>query len=550
MAYSDHPPPGNLAYTSKEEYVEYLDSYADKFGLKEHIQYGTEVADAARRADGGWVISLSTPDGPATFDADALVVCTGANQVPKVPDFGFGGDVFHSTQFSAELKQRITREKMRVLVVGAGESAADIATDAQEAGGDCTLWTRRVPLVGPRFLTPGMTEADGLRLQQAGKGLPINAFLETMTTSRLHNDLSAMLYSLPRHFIWRVLMRGELLADWCLEHCKDTPWQADQSGYATKNARFVERVAAGKIKHRISKSIKCDGKSVTFDDGTAVEFDAIIACTGFGARMPFLEKSCPELVVNPRRWYRHCFPPLDHPAEKEGPGHLFFVGYARPHQGGIPQLAELLSRQIAGLLSGDLSLPPDWRSRIAPEAADERAHYSVSPHLDSLVDYVAFADAVARDVGCSPRLPSPILWAGRLSAALFAAGIVVRLRRRPSRALFLASLAAFAAQLVMYRGLLVKYLCYPLWPAWYRQRGPGADPAAFRAVMERFPVFGSLLPDPVMILCALLLPVQGVINLLAFPFVGKGIAGGWLWNRPKRFLLHGMEFKSGDLFDY
>ncbi|MEO1460598.1 MAG: hypothetical protein AAFV49_24000, partial [Pseudomonadota bacterium] len=155
----------------------------------------------------------------------------------------------------------------------------------------------------------------------------------------------------------------------------------------------------------------------------------------------------------PRTWYKHCWPP------GFAKGELAFVGWARPHQGGIPQTSELCARFHALLLSGDRQLPRNVDDLVAAEAKAENEFYNLSPHLTSLVDWPSFALALARMIDCEPKTPN----------------------------------------IVFSPGSWFKYWLYPLWPCWFRLRGPGADPDAFWTVMNRFPlVTSNVFVDPVL----------------------------------------------------
>ena len=153
----------------------------------------------------------------------------------------------------------------------------------------------------------------------------------------------------------------------------------------------------------VTPSITKDGQICTFQmpDGTVVrrEFDAFVLCTGSRTEFPWIHLPGKDsLSPNPRSWYLHCFP--------EGLGRcLAFVGYARPHQGGVPVLAEMLSRYIALLHRGDRSLPDNYAAQAQEHAAAEREYYSLSPDLTTLVDYNAFLESVAGRIGCELRLP-------------------------------------------------------------------------------------------------------------------------------------------------
>ena len=69
-------------------------------------------------------------------------------------------------------------------------------------------------------------------------------------------------------------------------------------------------------------------------------------------------------------------------------------------------MAEMQSRYISLILSGQRKLPTNYAARALRDRATEREYYSISPDLDSLVDWNAFLESVARRVGCESRLPA------------------------------------------------------------------------------------------------------------------------------------------------
>jgi len=149
MAFSDFPPPEMvIRYSSKGEYGAYLEAYAAHFRLRPHIRLRTTVRHAAWR-DGAWRVTAQTEGGePEELVADALLVATGSNHHPRPIDLpGYTGRSLHSSQFRSPAEFA----GQRVLVVGAGESAFDIASDLGRAGGDVTVWSRSPIAPGPRF---------------------------------------------------------------------------------------------------------------------------------------------------------------------------------------------------------------------------------------------------------------------------------------------------------------------------------------------------------------------------------------------------------------
>ena len=110
-------------------------NYARHFELDGHITYRSEVFSAEFKADGLWALkvrqqNLSGEENAVLhLQADAIIVATGANQVLKdTPDSlaGFTGQVLHSREYSQTFKDQVNKDNQRVLVVGGGESGADV----------------------------------------------------------------------------------------------------------------------------------------------------------------------------------------------------------------------------------------------------------------------------------------------------------------------------------------------------------------------------------------------------------------------------------------
>ena len=100
--------------------ADYLESYAARFELP--VRTGVEVDGLSREGDLFIITS-----GNRRFEAKHVVVATGAYQIPKIPTFA---DELHSSivQFhSSQYRHPSQLQEGAVLVVGAGNSGAEIA---------------------------------------------------------------------------------------------------------------------------------------------------------------------------------------------------------------------------------------------------------------------------------------------------------------------------------------------------------------------------------------------------------------------------------------
>ncbi|MDT8288008.1 MAG: SidA/IucD/PvdA family monooxygenase, partial [Elusimicrobiales bacterium] len=151
-AFSDFPVTGRrAAHMTVGEYVEYLSEYSRAFGVDQVLRFGVTVEAVDSRPAGGWDVTYSSEAGRSTERFDAVAVCSGVHQVPCVPDVpglaDFPGTVLHSSAF----RGRPQVEGKRVLIVGAGESGADIVAVTAEGAAQTVLSLRRGVAVVPRM---------------------------------------------------------------------------------------------------------------------------------------------------------------------------------------------------------------------------------------------------------------------------------------------------------------------------------------------------------------------------------------------------------------
>jgi len=111
------------SYPTKDELADYLESYAERFDLP--VRTGISVDKLSRAADGRFVVSA----GEHRFEADNVVVATGAHRIPKLPDFAPELDPRIMQLHSSEYLNPAQLQEGDVLLVGVGNSGAEIAAD-------------------------------------------------------------------------------------------------------------------------------------------------------------------------------------------------------------------------------------------------------------------------------------------------------------------------------------------------------------------------------------------------------------------------------------
>jgi putative flavoprotein involved in K+ transport len=125
-------------WVARDDLVSYLEDYTRRFGIAP--EFGVEVTGVSR-ADQGWLVRTSTGDRPAR----SVVLATGVGRTPYVPDWPgretFRGRFSHSVAYREPSPYR----GLRVLVVGAGNSATEIADELTRVAADVQLSVRTRP---------------------------------------------------------------------------------------------------------------------------------------------------------------------------------------------------------------------------------------------------------------------------------------------------------------------------------------------------------------------------------------------------------------------
>jgi putative flavoprotein involved in K+ transport len=299
-------------WVSRDDLIEYFHAYVAHHRLD--VRTNTRV-DRLAHDDGGW--RLETSSGP--IQTRNVVVATGYNGAPFIPDWpgrdSFTGELIHSAEYSSPQRFR----GRDVLVVGAGNSGAEIAHDLIDGGAARSRLSVRTP---PQIVRRATAGIPAQLIGMAIKHLPPHWVDPISITQRKLSipDLSA--HGLPRP---EVGVRSAFIAT------GTTPILDVGIVDAVKRSR-VEIVAAVEA---------LDGSDVVLADGSRIQPDAVIAATGFRAG---LDELVGQLgVLGPRGL----------PIEKDGPPALpglWFVGFT-PTLGGQLREGSIAARKVAEQIS-------------------------------------------------------------------------------------------------------------------------------------------------------------------------------------------------------
>ncbi|MGW1771396.1 NAD(P)-binding domain-containing protein [Streptomyces sp. NPDC002104] len=311
-------------YPSHFHIARYFDAFVDHFGLRPSIAFRTEVTEVAKTPDGRWAVTARDIEDGASISRvyDAVLVANGHHWKPRMPQPALAGtgSFTGSQTHSHHYRTPEAFAGARVLVLGIGNSACDIAVETSRVSARTFLTMRRGAHILPKYLFGTPTDhLTGSWLARAP--LTIQALGLSLLLRLSRGRLSA--YGLPE------------------------PGHGVLGAHPTISDDLLSRLGHGDI--TVTPMIKeLDTSGVVFEDGSREEIDAIIYCTGYDIDFPFL----PEKLINPAdnavNLYRRVVSP-DHSG-------LYFIGLVQP-LGAIMPLAEAQSRWVADLLQGRCRLP-------------------------------------------------------------------------------------------------------------------------------------------------------------------------------------------------
>ena len=366
MAFKSFPMPDDYPdYPDHFRMAKYFDDYVEHFGLAERIRFRTEVV-SVEPVDGEWEVTVEEAgDKREALRYRAVLVANGHHWNPRWPEPPFAGaEEFDGEQMHAHFyREPEVLVGKRVLVLGIGNSAVDIAVESSRIAERTFLAMRRGAYVLPKFL--GGKPIDDVSPPFASRlPLPVQRFFMSRLLSMAIGDMTD--YGLPK------------------------PDHKLLEAHPTVSSELLPRIGHGDIAVKPNIDRFGGGRTVRFADGSEEEIDLVVYCTGYKITFPFLAPDVFESVGNRMPLYRRG-------ASPEHPG-LYFIGFIQP-LGPIMPLAEEQSEWVADLLAGQASLPSraEMRKEIAAYERWLTKRYVASKRHTIEVDFHPYRREIRRE---------------------------------------------------------------------------------------------------------------------------------------------------------
>ncbi|KWT58614.1 monooxygenase [Streptomyces albus subsp. albus] len=297
-------------WVARDDVVRYLEQYAEHHHLE--VATGVEVRRVDRAA-GGWALHAN---GGRELVSRTVVIATGYNHTPHLPDWpgrdGYPGELLHAGDY----RNARPYAGKDVLVIGTGNTGAEIAVDLAEGGAArVRLAVRTAPHIVRRSTAGWPAQATGILVRR----LPPRAVDRTAHVMRRLSvpDLSAHGLPMPDTGLYSRVLEGAI---------------------PVQDVGLIDAVRDGAVQP-VAAVASFDGGTVRLANGDAIEPEVVIAATGYRRGLDNLVGHLD--LLDPRGH------PRTHGARTlpSAPG-LHFTGYTNPISGMFRELA-LDARRIA-----------------------------------------------------------------------------------------------------------------------------------------------------------------------------------------------------------
>jgi dimethylaniline monooxygenase (N-oxide forming) len=268
-SFGDFPVPLNFPVMMHHtDMLKYFVKYSEHFGLARHVRFDTHVLEVNETSEKTFVVKFSSGGRVDEEAFDFVLICSGHHSNPRWPDIE-GLDSFRGTKLhSHAYKDNAPFKGKKVVVVGIGNSGADIVTETSKVASECILVSRQ----GVWLLPNGGEVADTA---------PVQTRFDSNLYGMMSKDAFSSILEMGQAEMQKVVIESGLKPNFRLTQghptltC-NTP-ENNLFDQLKKKAITVKRGIARVLEH-----------AVEFTDGTIVDCDVLICCTGYKVGYPFL----------------------------------------------------------------------------------------------------------------------------------------------------------------------------------------------------------------------------------------------------------------------
>ncbi len=393
----DYPMPDSYPRVpSGAELQAYFENYAKDYNVFEKIRFNTEITQLAQDINGSWLLHfIDNKAGSSEIKPfDFVVVANGIYFDPYIPELPgqnkFKGQVLHSSQYRTP--SSITGKK--VVVVGFGKSALDVAGDAAKFAKKVTLVYRKAHWPIP------MDVLDFIDVRRIYLTRLACAFLPLY--QRPENWIKILHLRMPILVsgFWR-LTESIIKFQYPLKACGVLPNESFEIDIF--NLDFLPRkevyklMQHGKILNRQSQIKSFSENGITLENGEQIDCDVVIFGTGYSSNYDFLPETFKKSKEDDGVYlYRHIIHP-DIP-------NMAFIGRAATFSNSLT--SHLASAWLVNLLKGKFQLP-NRDDMLAEIEAIKNWKRSFMPAISSRATVIKlhmihFHDELLRDMGINP----------------------------------------------------------------------------------------------------------------------------------------------------
>ncbi|NCF81944.1 MAG: NAD(P)-binding domain-containing protein [Proteobacteria bacterium] len=398
-------PEGTPNFTPGPIFQQYLEDYADNFGLRDHIRLQSRVTKVARRSDEkpGWTLTIRVDSYSYEEDFDLVVIATGLySDIPNVPSLPgeseFKGAILHNSA----IKTRDPLEGRRVAVIGYGKSATDAAQEAVAVAQETHIIFRTPHWPVPRDLAGILPFKWGMLSRMTGK---------LIAPYQRSDVVARSMHKIGKPIVWifwrlvEVLLYFQCHLGTKISNGKNlvptVPVEIDCFGESTMVPRpaLYKLIREGRITAHRTEIDHYTANGIALANGEELDVDCVVFATGWKNDYVFLPEEARQALGTDDDGfylYRHILHP-------ELPN-LAFIGNASTFLSVLTY--SLQARWLAELIAGHVALPDETSmlEEIKAMKAWKRSWmpFSAARGARLLLHMLSYHDELLTDFGANP----------------------------------------------------------------------------------------------------------------------------------------------------